>query len=182
MDRDAARRVAGHGDDAGIARQVQHLIVVHLDHVGEVGRPAPSLAQGISEEPQRRAQPHRGPRGCRRLLAAGARRVGRVDEDRHAVVTPQSLREADVVAVAVREDQSADVVQRPAHGRELGEQFSPMTRKARVHDSDARIRLDQIGSDDVVADPVQSRSKFHGRPPFGRVVSGLRSRYDGYDT
>lgn len=85
---------------------------------------------------------------------------------RHPVLPPQPLGEADVVRVAVREDDAADLIDAPPHRLQLGEQVAPVAGEAGVDDGDALIRVDEVGRDDVVADAVQVRSEFH----------------DGYDT
>ena len=73
-------------------------------------------------------------------LAAGAIGVQRVDVDGHASLATQPLGKADVVGVAVRQDDAANVIERPAHGGELGRQVAPIAGQAGVDDRDASRR------------------------------------------
>nr|WP_017201703.1 hypothetical protein [Microbacterium barkeri] len=67
-----------------------------------------------------------------------------------------------MVAVAVGQDEATDVGQRTPDLCELALQIVPVTGQARVDQRDAFREVDEIGGDDVVADPVQVRGELHG--------------------
>ena len=81
--------------------------------------------------------------------------------DRHSVVAAQPLGEPQVIAVAVREHDALDVLERSAHRPELGRQIAPMAGQAGVDHRDPVGSVDQVGRDDVVADAVQVRGELH---------------------
>ena len=103
--------------------------------------------------------------GLRLVAAARPVGIGRVHVDRHAVVAAQSLGESDVVAVAVREDHAAHVVDRSPHRRQLVLQIAPVAGQPRVDHGDPLGRLDEIRGDDVVADAVEVGTELHGFSP-----------------
>jgi hypothetical protein len=67
-----------------------------------------------------------------------------------------------VVAVAVGEDQRADVVQGQSDPRELAVQQVPVAGESRVDDRHAIPADDQVAVDDAGADPVQALGDLHG--------------------
>jgi hypothetical protein len=177
VDRDAAGRVTGQPDDAGRARQVEHVAVVHRDDLGDGRGAQPVLAHGVPEEARRRTDADVAPRGLRRHLAAGARGIGLVHVDGHAPFAAEPFGEPDVVAVAVGQHDAAHVVERSTHAGELGDELVPVPGEARVDDGDALGGVDQVHGDDVVADAVQGGAEFHR---VSSVCGG--SINDGYAT
>ncbi len=100
--------------------------------------------------------------------------VGRVDEHRDAHLLTEPLGEADVVAVAVGQDQTADVRERTTDVVELALKVVPVPGEARVDQGDALGQVDEVRGDDVVADAVQVGGELHG--------GSSRSVCDGYVT
>ena len=132
-----------------------------------------AVGERVPEEPRGRAELHVTPLGLGRHLAAGARRVGLVHVDGHAVVAAQSLGEADVVGVAVGEHDAADVVDRAAHRGQFGGEVAPVPREARVDERDAVGGVDQVHGDDVVADSVQGWAESHRSSSLSQSVGRL---------
>jgi hypothetical protein len=81
-----------------------------------------------------------------------------VDRDRDVSLRAEPLGEADVVAVAVGQDQGAHVLDRSAQRRELLRQVPVQAGDPRVDEGDLVRLLDQIGIDDaVISDAVDAR-------------------------
>ncbi len=76
--------------------------------------------------------------------------VGPVDQHGPPAFAPRQLREADVIGVAVGEDDCPDVLEAAAHRRELGREQPPQAGGAGVDDRDLAGVLDQVGIDDAV--------------------------------
>src|SRR5581483_11030029 len=91
----------------------------------------------------------------------GAVGVGRVEVRRDALLAVQPGGEADVVGVAVREDQRSHIVERQAESREFAVQQLPVTGQARVDDGHAAPVDDEVAVDGVRTDPVQSFGYLH---------------------
>jgi hypothetical protein len=163
---DAALRVPGHADHARRAGQVEHVAVVNLDHLGEPGRPRPAFADEVREEPEHRPDLHLLLQAGRLAAALRPGGIGRVDVHGHPVLATQPLGEADVVGVAVRQDDPGDVGRAEAERGELGEQLPAVAGQAGVDGGDALGRDDEVGGDDVVAEAVDVLADLH----------------DGYDT
>ena len=104
-------------------------------------------------------------------------RVSGVDEHRHPRLLTQPFGEADVIAVAVGEDETADVAERAADGLEFVSQVVPVPGQPGIDERDALGQIDQVRGDDVVAQSVQVRCELHG-VPFGVVMATIHS-YDG---
>jgi hypothetical protein len=84
-----------------------------------------------------------------------------VDLRRDPAVRPEPLGEADVIGVAVGQDERADVVERPAHGGQLLRQIGPVAGHPGVDDRDLAGLLDEIGIDVAVADAMERRGNLH---------------------
>ena len=147
-----------------------------LDDLGQIATcAAPLLRRAYPKKP--RVGPTRiGPIGVfglsPPLRAIG---VGGVHVDRNAVIAPQALGEAEMVAVAVREHDALDVVERAAHRRQLGAEIAPVTGQTGIDHGDPFGVDDEVRGDDVVADAVKVRSESH-------VDLRCRGCCAGYDT
>ena len=86
--------------------------------------------------------------------------------------------EADMVTVAVREDQRADVVQGQSDPRELAVQQLPVAGECRVDDRHAIPADDQVAVDDVGADPVAAPAKYRPSASGGLHVAWVTSTWD----
>src|SRR3954451_19789036 len=125
----------------------------------------PASYEALPKEPKewsdlRRAEPfHRI-----RNLPSSQRCVGLVDRDGNAMVVPEPFREADVVAVTVREDERLDVIHAPAHRRELPWEVSIEPGQAGVDERHASALFDEVRIDLAVAsDAVDPWRDFHPR-------------------
>ena len=173
VDRDAARRVAGDVDDLRAARQVKGDAIGDGLELFDPVRPQASLAPGVPQEPQEGTDLYRSAARARLAhLAARARRIGLVHVDRDAVVAAEPFGEADVIGIAVGQDQAADVAHRTAHGLQLGLEVTPLAGDAGVDQGQLAVLLDEVGRDDVVADAVKGRREPHRvwKPQLGRSV------------
>ncbi len=101
-------------------------------------------------------------------------RVGRVDVHRHLRLGAQPLGEADVIAVAVGQDEAADIGQRTTDQFELALEVAPMPGKARIDQGDPLRQVDEVRGDDVVAQAVQAGCELHD--------GSSRDDCDGYVT
>lgn len=123
MHGDAAGRLARHRDDPRGAGQREHLAVGHLCYLGQITGAPGTLAHGVQQEPGHGAQPR--PAHARLGLLSPARPlgVGGVHVDGNAVLAPEPLCEAEVVAVSVGQHHPADVREGAAQGVQLRQQF-----------------------------------------------------------
>ena len=94
-------------------------------------------------------------------LAASQRGVELVHADRHPTLVTDALGEADVVGMAVRQDQRAHVIDRASHGPQLTDEVAVEAGEAGIDDRDLAGFFDEIAVDVVVAEPVQGRSESH---------------------
>ena len=106
---DAAGGVSGKADDPGRAREVERVTVIDFDELLDMPRTHCVLAQTVGKESECRTESQRPHRGLRFLARACTVRVRSMNEDRNAGLSAQALGEADVVAVAVGQDESANV-------------------------------------------------------------------------
>ncbi len=85
-----------------------------------------------------------------------------MDADGHAVLGSQSLGEPVVVVVAMGQHERPDVLDRAAHGRQLGRQVSVVRGHARVDEGDRSGLLHEVAADDLFAEPMQGWGESHG--------------------
>src|SRR4051794_21496187 len=163
---DAARRVSGKRDDVRRTRDVEGLATDQLVHLGEIRRAQPSVPARVGQESKDGADLEAAPARLRLVLAFRPGGVRLMDVDRHVRLAAEALGEPDMVGVAVRDEQSTDIGEGPAHGLQLVQQLAPLARDAGVHDRHATGILDEVGGDDVVADPVQRGGELHADIPF----------------
>ena len=106
---------------------------------------------------------HGIPGGARLLgLAARLGGIGSVDPYRHAMVAPQPLRESDMVDVAVGQQDRRDIVERAAHGVELGREILPEARQTGVDDRHPAALFDEVAVDQARrAEPMEMRGQLH---------------------
>ena len=154
-DRDRSRRVAWQTDDLRRTGQIEHVTVVHRAHLAEMLRAHRPAAHRDAEEPQRRTELPGAAGRRRRLRTASTAGVRLVHERRYAVLAAQPLRHPDVIAVAVREHDAADVVDRASGRGERILQDPSVARQTRIDERDALIDDDGVHGDDVVADPEE---------------------------
>lgn len=158
---DTPRRVARHADDDRGTREVQDLSVSDLDHFVHVTSAQRVLAQAVREEAQHGTDTGRADLGLRLLSCAHPMRVGGVDEHGHTGLA-QPLGEADVITVAVRQDEPTDVVDTLSERLQFTLQVVPMTGEARIDEGDSLRQINEIGGDDVVAQAMQMRRELRG--------------------
>src|SRR5215203_5667790 len=82
-------------------------------------------------------------------LTASAGRIKLMDAYQDALLLPQPLREADVVAVAVSQDDAPNVVQRVTQLGQFPFQLAPVARQTSVNDRDPGGGLNQVNVDDI---------------------------------
>jgi hypothetical protein len=91
----------------------------------------------------------------------------------------ETRREPDVVRVAVSQDDSADVVDGPAHAGELVLEFAPLSGQARIDDRHLAGLFDQIAVDDAGSDLMEGRGELHRSPLEESLAFALVPGYDG---
>jgi hypothetical protein len=96
-------------------------------------------------------------------------------EHRYAVGASQAFCEADVVGVAVSQDESADVVDGLAQRTELALQIPPMAGQSSVDERDALVGVDEVARHEIVTEAVQMGCEFHGTS-FGSLAGEWTSR------
>src|SRR3954451_9301362 len=163
---EAARRVAGKRDDVRRTRDVEGLATDQLVHLREVRRAKPSVSAGIGQESKDGADLEAAPARLRLVLSFRAGGVRLMDVDRHVRLATEALGEPDMVGVAMRDEHRTDIREGPAHGLQLVQQLAPLARHPGVDDRHATGILDEVGGDDVVADPVQRGRELHADIPF----------------
>ena len=157
----------GSMDDPGSARQVEGRPVVERHDVREWRHPQTSAPAAVREEAEERSDLHGTPTRGRFLdLAAGTIGVEPVDVHGNASLATQPLGKADVVGVAVRQDDAANVIEGPAHGGELLRQVAPIAGQAGVDDRDRTAVLDEVAVHEAGAQPVQGWGDLHVDPRF----------------
>jgi hypothetical protein len=157
VDRDAPRRVAWHVDDPRLAGDVKHLAVLDREQVAGRRDLEPALAGRVPQEAEHRPGLDWTPAAVRLLhLEVGAVVVGREQVGRDALLARQPAGEADVVGVAVREDQRPHVIEGQAELCEFPAQQLPVTGQPRVDDRHAVPVDDEVAVDGVRTDPVQT--------------------------
>jgi hypothetical protein len=80
--------------------------------------------------------------------------------DRHSALV-ETIGEADVIGIAMGEDDSADVVERASHRPELGDELSPVTGQTGVDNGDLPRFLHEIDVDEVGTDAMEEGGKLH---------------------
>ena len=162
VDRDAAGRVTGDVDDLRPAGQIEGGAIGDGLELGHPRRVQAALPSGVPEKAKERTDLHRSSARARFAnLAARARCIGLVNEDGDAVVTAKTLGEADVIGVAVGQDQPANVAHGSAHCLQLGLEVAPLAGNAGIDQCHSAVFLDEVGRDDVVADAVEGRRELH---------------------
>jgi hypothetical protein len=115
-------------------------------------------------------------------------RIGCPDVDRHTVLLAEPLREADMVDVAVREQQRPDIDRGSSHRLQLAKQILPMATQAGIDDRDRARVLDEIAVDQARgAHSMKRGSQLHlvpsvvlrssGSPPGHGVRGPARSHW-----
>ena len=80
------------------------------------------------------------------------------------MVAPQSLRESDMVDVAMGQQDRRNVVERATHGVELGREILPEARQTGVDDGQPPAVLDEVAVDQARrAEPMEMRGQLHAR-------------------
>ena len=106
------------------------------------------MGKSVDEELGHRHEAHPIPLGGRLgYVAACLGGIRRADEDRHTVLVAEPLREADMVHVAVRQQQRPDIHGGSSHRLELAKQVLPMAAQAGIDDRDRASVLDEIAVD-----------------------------------
>ncbi len=144
--------------------------------VGQVRRPQAAVPARIQQEAQQGADLELPPALLRLVLPPGAGCVGVMDVDRDVGLSPKAFREADVIGVAVGDQQGADVGDGPTHSPQLRHELVPLAGDAGVDHGHATGVFDEVGSDDVVADPVQRGGELHGVTPGSAIDMAGSSR------
>jgi hypothetical protein len=95
-----------------------------------------------------------------------------VDLDGDSPLAPGALGEADVVRMAVRQDDRLDVVKHSAHRREFGRQVRPVAGHRGVDDRDLAPLPQEVAVHEAVAEAMDAVRDLHG----GIVGLGSPSR------
>ena len=133
MERGAAGRVARRQDHPRGAGDVERGAVAVRRHLADRRLPKGTPPQAEEEKRQERDRPNRAAAlGRVRDLAPGQRGIELVDPRDPAPLASRPLGEADVVGMAMGEDERPNVVQGPAHRRELAEEVGPVAGHAGV--------------------------------------------------
>ena len=139
--------VAGERNDSRCARHVERRRPVDRCDLLDRRAPHTTVGESVNQEPGHRREAHRiSGGGRRRYLAACLGGIGRTDEDRYAELLAEALREADMVDVAVREQQRPDI----GHGSSIASssrQLPPMAAQAGIDQRDRASVLDEIAVD-----------------------------------
>ena len=151
------------------AGYLQRLAAGQPPGLRQVLRPESTAPARVPHESHQGTDPDLAPARFRLLLATGAGRIGLVDVDRDVRLQAEAIREADVVGVAMGDQQGAYVGERAAHRCQLGEEVVPLAGEACVDDGHAAGILDQVGGDDVVADAVERWRELHGVGSLGLI-------------
>ena len=78
------------------------------------------------------------------------------------MVTPQALRETDMVDVAVGQQDRRDIVERAAHGVELGCEIVPQAGQTGIDDRHPAALFDEVAVDEARgAEPMEMRGQLH---------------------
>jgi hypothetical protein len=143
-------------DDPRRARDVERRAIAERRDLRERLRAERALPDAEQQEPDERPDPRLPGLLVLRLdLAAGHRGVELVDLREDRTLDAEALGETDVVGVAVRQNERPDIVEAPAHRRELGRQIAPVPGQAGVDDRDLAAVLDEVGVDAAVAETVE---------------------------
>jgi len=106
------------------------------------------VGKSVDEEIGHRREAHPVPLGGRLgYFAACLGGIGRPDEDWHTVLLAEPLREAEMVHVAVRQQQRPDIHGGSSHRLELAKQVFPMAAQPGIDDRDRASVLDEIAVD-----------------------------------
>ena len=142
VERDRPRGVARQPDDSRRSGHVEDGARGERRDLGDRRAAQAAVRRGVRQEADHRADAHRIPSGARLLcLAARLGGIGSVDPDGHAMVAPQALCESDMVDVAVGQQDRRDVVERAAHGVELGREILPEAGQTGIDDRHPTARL-----------------------------------------
>ena len=171
MKRGAPWGVPGRQDDARAPRHVQGRTVPEGGDLVELRGAKPTAQDREPQESEERSELDRA-EPLRRVRHLTARQGGvqLVDRHRDPSVAAEPLREADVVGVAVGEDERADIRGRPSHRRQLPGDVPVEAGHPRVDDRHLPRFLDEVRVDDaLVAQSMDARSDLHrAEPPRAR--------------
>ena len=110
-------------------------------------------------------------------ITTGQGGVELVDADRYPMLVADALGEADVVGVAMREDDRAHVLDRAAHRGELVDEVAVIRGHSGIDDGHLAGFLDEVAADEVLAETVHGGGDTHGRSPSrGSPLAVARKR------
>ena len=146
--RGAPRGVPGSQDDARAPRHVQDRTIPAGGDLFELRCTEPAAQDGEPQESDERSELDRA-EPLRRVRHFTARKGGvhLMDRNRDPLVAAEPLREADVVGMAVGENERADIRDRPTHGRKLLGDVSVEAGDTGVDDRHLPRLLDEVRVD-----------------------------------
>src|SRR5215211_8240774 len=142
MYRDAAGCMPRNVDDAWESGQVQRGAVGECHDLVDRSRAESAVSRAVPKETQQGAHLDGSPAGVGFTnFTASPGRIEIMDAYRNAVSLPESLREADVVAIAVSQHHAPNIIKRAAHLCQLMLKLTPLAGQTGVDDRDPRSIL-----------------------------------------
>lgn len=162
VDRDAPGTVTGNVDDLGTAGKLERSVSGQFGDLPYWWHLHPAASRRVPNETEDRPNPESPPR--RILLGSLSPRLGcicSVDIYGDVVFGTKSLRNPEMITVAVGENQSSDIIEAPAHQLQFFSQLSPVPGKSRIDHCDSGLIPDQVAGHDVRPDPVEVWCNLH---------------------